>query len=270
MGGATAEQDEPNNPMEGREMDNKREVELLKKAELLMELRGYQGESLHQGEEAIDIKASNTDSDETVLMHIVTKSKLKSDGVGVDKAREAERILGERDVDKIIVFGKRFTSSARKELKEEGIEFFSRRQKIVSSLYPQELYSRILDYVDELCQIKCGRVPESEAECEGFSKGPVKCSYCGGSGITKNSHREYRCPICGGKGSRKGHYSCRVRLISDNADFHFEHLWVKLLQNDLLSLLKILRKSKLELEERPPLPLANGSPITTAVSIKGR
>jgi hypothetical protein len=221
-------------------MSDKTEAGLLKEAKLLTKVRNYHIDKLVENEATVDITASKPDSDETILMRIVTKSKLVSNVVGVEKVRETNQILEERDVDKIIIFGSTFTSAARKELRKEDIEFFSKEEKILSTLTPQELYSTILDYVTKLCQIKCGRVPESESECEGFSKGPVKCSYCGGNGKLGGSYRKYKCPICGGIGSKENHYSCRVRLISDNADFHYKNSWITLLQNDLRSLLEIL------------------------------
>ncbi len=241
--------------------------ELLKRAELLMELRGYEVENLDQDGKVIDIKASGEDIDETVLIRILTKSKLKSDSVSVGKAREANRILEERDIDKVVVFGKRFTESARRYLRQHGVEFFSSKQKIISTLNVQELYSKINECVDKLCQIKCGSIPQSEDECEGYSENQVICSYCGGSGKLLNSSSSYwkqMCPVCGGVGSKEKHYSCKIRLISDNAGFDFENGWTSLLQNDLLSLLKILQASKKAPKEQAPLLLASSS-LTTEV-----
>ena len=229
-----------------------------------MELRGYHQESLHKSEEAIDIKASDPDSDETVLMHIVTKSNLKSGGIGVKKVEATEQILEEPGIDKVIVFGERFTNAARMKLREDSIEFFSKNHRIVSTLNHQELYSRLLDCINELCEMKCGYIPKSEAECEGYSETPITCSFCGGIGKLPKSPRYYReqsCPICGGVGLKENHYSCKVRLISDNTDFHFERDWIRLLQTDLSSLLQILRTLKTEQEEWLPLPLTHSSPL---------
>jgi hypothetical protein len=258
--------------MEGKEMSVK-QGELLNKAKLMMELRGYQKESLHQGDEVIDIKAAKPDSDETVLMRIVTKSKLKSDGVGVEKVKETEQILEKPDIDEIIVFGKNFSVAARRNLREDGIEFFSGKQRIVSTLNQQDLYASIFRCVDEFCQIKCGHVPQSEAECKGYSAKAVTCSFCGESGQlrkTPSSGRQQRCPVCGGAGSRENQYSCEVRLISDNADFHVEHGWKNLLQKDLSALLKILRSLKRESNKDLPISLSHESSVKATVSVTGR
>jgi hypothetical protein len=63
---------------------------------------------------------------------------------------------------------------------------------------PERLYLRINQYVNELCKAKCGKIPEKESDCKG---------------------------------------NCRVRIISDNASFHFEQGWVNLMKKDLKQLL---------------------------------
>ena len=63
---------------------------------------------------------------------------------------------------------------------------------------PDRLYVRIHHFVDCLCRAQCGRVPKSESDC-----------------------RE----------------DCQIRIVSDNASFHFEMGWTKLLKNDLKQLL---------------------------------
>lgn len=215
---------------------------LLENVELLMELKGYRGEELQNEEGIIDIIASKPESDERVMMRVVTKSNLGSGVVGVEGVREMESALEERGIDEAILFGKRFTSAAKSELRDEGIDFISARQKIVTRIInPQELYIKIHDMVDGICKTRCGHIPLSEEECEGYSNDPVECPFCDGSGRLKRPHRERECPSCGGKGWRDTRYTCEARLISDNADFHLEHGWITLLQNDLLSLLKILR-----------------------------
>jgi hypothetical protein len=124
--------------MDGREMEIKKD-ELLRKADLLMELRGYHKENLYKDKEWIDLEVSKPTSDETVLLRIITHSNLKMDGVGVKQVREAERILEEPNVDKVILFGKRFTKAARRELREKAMEFFPPQQWIVSTLNQQDV-----------------------------------------------------------------------------------------------------------------------------------
>ena len=65
---------------------------------------------------------------------------------------------------------------------------------------PERLYLRINQYVNDLCKEKCGKVPEKESDCKG---------------------------------------DCRVRVISDNASFHFEQGWINLMKKDLKQLLAL-------------------------------
>jgi len=217
-------------------MSEKTATILMKKAELLMELRDYNVEKLQKSQAKIDVTASKPDSEETVLMRIIPKSNLTNNTIGVDHVRQMKTSIEEEDFDKVIVFGNRFTSAAQKELRDEDIEFFSTKLKIVSTLDTQELYAKVIDCADELCQIQCGHIPQSEAECKGYSDTPVQCTFCDGSGRKQGR----RCPVCFGTGLRQTHYSCIVRLISDNADFHFERGWARLLQNDLYDILELL------------------------------
>ena len=215
---------------------------LLEKAEILMEIEGYEQESLKKSENAINIKVSKPDSDETILIHIVTKSELISDAVGADKARATKKLVDQEDVDKLIVLGHRFTKAAKEKLNEVDIEFFSDEKGVLSVIPPIKLYSTINDCVNQLCQTKCGHIPKSPSECKGYSVDPILCSSCRGSG--KREGLNLLCKTCGGTGFRNQHYSCEVRLISDNADYHQGKRWVSLLQSDLLSLIKIMRREK--------------------------
>jgi hypothetical protein len=240
--------------------------ELLRQAELLMEVQGYHQEGVRVDDETIDITASKPDSEETVLMRIVTESTLKSNGVGVEQVEEAKQILEEPEVDRVVMFGKSFTQAARNTLRDDGIAFFSTDQRFISTLAPPELYATILECFDELCQIKCGHVPQSEAECAGYSAESNPCTLCGGRGRTN----EDGCPRCAGTGLRATHYSCRIRLLSDNADFHVRQGWKPLLQHDLVSLLKMLRSSKRESNKDLPLSSSHGSSVQATVSVTGR
>ena len=65
---------------------------------------------------------------------------------------------------------------------------------------PERLYLRINQYVNDLCKEKCGKIPEKESDCKG---------------------------------------DCRIRVISDNASFHFEQGWMNLMKKDLRLLLSL-------------------------------
>ncbi|MFQ5999544.1 MAG: hypothetical protein ACE5J6_02075, partial [Candidatus Bathyarchaeia archaeon] len=78
--------------------------------------------------------------------------------------------------------------------------------KLMPSFKLQRLYFSVNKIIEKLCKVKCDRVPMKESDCKGYSKGT---------------------------------YSCKVRVISDDASLHFEHGWANLLQNDLKRLLAI-------------------------------
>lgn len=225
---------------------------LLEKAEMLMELRGYQGKDFSSNEELFDVKAVLPESNELVLLRVVAKSALKSNIVGVDKVRELEEDLQQQNVAKAIVFGRRFTRAARDKLKEKGIEFISLKRDIAPFITIEELYLKIRGLVDALCEIKCEHVPQTEEDCHGFSKEPTQCLFCNGTGTVEKSSWNQQCPECGGTGHIKHRYSCDIRLLSDNVDFHLERGWVNLLQNDLLSLLKLMRIFKQDSDDASP------------------
>jgi hypothetical protein len=216
---------------------------LLEKAELLMELEGYEQESVKRSDTAIDLKVSKPDSDETILMHIVTDSDSRTDTIGANKARMIKHLIEREDVDKLIVFGAKFTIAAKKELTEkEEIDFFSDEKRVLSRISPIQLYSTIIDYVNQLCQFKCGAIPTAASDCNGYTENPRSCSSCGGNGRRKGKY--LLCNTCRGTGFETQHYLCPVRLISDNADYHQQNRWLSLLQNDLLGLINLIRREK--------------------------
>jgi len=70
---------------------------------------------------------------------------------------------------------------------------------------PERLYLRINNYVNELCKATCGKIPKKESDCKG---------------------------------------DCRIRVISDNALFHFEQGWINMMKKDLKQLLSMNSSKK--------------------------
>ena len=77
-------------------------------------------------------------------------------------------------------------------------------EKYMLPLKPESIYLQLNNYIDRLCKAKCGKIPEAESDCQS---------------------------------------DCKIRVISDNASFHFENGWLRLLKNDFKQLLA-LQKSK--------------------------
>jgi hypothetical protein len=175
------------------------------KAELVMAVKDYECEERHRRDEGIDFTASDYRSDAKVLLRVITEPESKSGTVGVDTVRKMAETMKHEDYDKGVLISKRFSESAKEEMSQKGIQMVS--DEFMPSFKPRKLYLKIQDYVDSLCKAKCGRVPEKESDCKG-----------------KDSN---------------GHYTCEIRLISDNVSFHFERGWTDFLQNDLMRLLAI-------------------------------
>jgi DNA-dependent RNA polymerase auxiliary subunit epsilon len=178
--------------------------ELVKKAEVISAVRDYEKRRTRRKERTVDFTVSPSESDDKVLIRVITQAKSKSGYVGVDTVREMGDVLEKRNYDQGILIGKRFTEAAKSEMESENIELVSER--ITPHFKLERLYSAIDSCVRNLCRAKCGRVPMKEDDCEGYVD---------------------------------GHYSCDVRLISDDASFHLEHGWIGFLERDLAKLLAI-------------------------------
>lgn len=177
---------------------------LTEKAELVMAVRGYEYEDRQSWDEGVDYVASHSDSDDKILLRVVTEPRSRSGVVGVDVVNDMIETMKDEDCDRGVLISKRFSKAAKEQMRREGIRMIS--EKFMPIFKPQRLYLTMQDYIDGLCQAKCGHVPKKESDCKG--KDP------------------------------KGHYSCKIRLISDNASFHFEKGWTNLLRKDFEQLIR--------------------------------
>jgi hypothetical protein len=200
--------------------------DLVAKSELIMEFRGYDESSIDKREGSIDIVASEPESDAEVLVRVVTSTKLGTGVVGVDAARKMWDAVQAREVETGIMLGDRFTTAAKRVLKEHAIEFFTTQQPVIRSIDADGLYVKINAAVKQLCEATCGKYPSSAAECQGISTGP-------------NSFLKY---------------PCRIRQLSDNADVYYEHRWFQLLRDNLRELLTMtIQTYHQENDDEPPL-----------------
>ena len=178
--------------------------ELVKKAEVISAVRDYENRRIRRKERKVDFTVSPSDSDDKILIRVITEAKSKSGCVSVDTVREMSEILKKRNYNEGILIGKRFTKAAKSEMEREDIEAVSER--ITPHFKLERLYSVINSCIRNLCRAKCGHVPVKASDCKGYVD---------------------------------GHYSCNVRLISDNTSFHFELGWIYFLEKDLAKLLAI-------------------------------
>ena len=157
-------------------MENRTNFNLLEKARIITEMRAFQIDDIQRNESFVDVSASKSDSDETMLMRIISNSKSKTITVGTQEVQQLVIKLNEEDYDKVILLGSRFTPSAIKELQENDIEYFTKKQEILSSLNSLQHYSILQNCVDKLCEMKCGHVPQSVEECKGYFEEEKPCA----------------------------------------------------------------------------------------------
>jgi hypothetical protein len=174
------------------------------KAELIMVIKDYECEERQRRNEGIDLTASNAKSDDKILLRLITEPKSKSGIITVDDVKNMVETMEKENYDKGVIISKRFSKAARREVSQEKIQMIS--EKNMPRFKPQRIYLTIRDCIDDLCKTKCCLIPEKESDCKGY---------------------------------HNGYYSCKIRLISDNASFHLERGWTNLLQEDLMQLLAI-------------------------------
>jgi len=178
---------------------------LVGKVELVMAVRGYKDGEREVWSEGVDYVTSRAKSDDKILLRVITEPRSKSGVIGKDVVREMAEKLRHKGFDTGFLIGKRFSKAARDEMRRKGIKMMSER--FMPLFDPKRLYFAMQEYIDALCLSKCGFLPSKESDCKG--KDP------------------------------DGHYSCKVRLINDNAAFHFERGWTDLLQRDFEQLIAI-------------------------------
>lgn len=178
--------------------------ELVKKARVISAVRDYENRRTRKKEKNVDFTVSPSDSNDKILIRVITEAKSKSGYIGVDTVRKMSGVLKKQKYDKGILIGKRFTEGAKSEMEHKNIEAVSER--ISPAFKVEQLYLAIEGCTKTLCRAKCGHVPLKESDCKGYVD---------------------------------GNYSCDVRLISDNANFHLERGWISFLEKDLAKLLAI-------------------------------
>ena len=175
------------------------------KAELVMAVRGYECEGKQDCGEGVDLTASDAESDEKILLRVISDSGSSSGTIGVEAVRKLVEDMKQENYDKGVIVGERFSVAARRETYRESIEIVS--ENLMPFFSQREIYLAMEDRVNHLCRKKCRRVPKKRSDCKG-----------------KDS---------------EGHYSCRIRQINDNAMFHLQRGWTDLLRQDLLQILAL-------------------------------
>jgi hypothetical protein len=180
------------------------EENIVNKANLISVIRNYEKEKKENTKNRVDYSVSPSNSDKKILIRTITQTKSKSGYIGIDTVKEMKDSIKTKKYHKGIIIGNKFTTAAYKDLKSSNIEIVS---KSVSTKIPiDKLHSTITNHVKKLCKEKCGKIPQKASDCKG---------------IINNK------------------YDCKIRLVSDNADFHMEKNWGQFLSRDLTKLIEI-------------------------------
>ena len=127
-----------------------------------------------------------------------------------DKIRETIKSMDEEGYKEVKIITANLTDNAKKLILEKNdLGFITKDRRTPYSI--SELYYAIQVMVDKLCKSICGKIPKTDKDCKGY---------------------------------HQGKYSCMVRVISDNADFHAERHWLSMLYDDFSKLLDIKKKKR--------------------------
>jgi len=181
-----------------------RKLNLKLRAELLMAMEDYRPKRLKHRDTGVDISARERASKNKILLRVITQPQSKSGWVSTAAASAMISTVEDNGYDQGVLIAERFTDGAKRKLREEGIRLLSKQ--ITPDYKPTKLILIAEHLVDNLCKANCGKPPRKELDCKGY---------------------------------RSGHYSCEVRRLSDNADFHLKRGWMSLLKNDVLELLAL-------------------------------
>jgi hypothetical protein len=180
--------------------------ELLQKTKMIMAIRGYETQKKKKWSKGIDFIVIEEVTKNKILMRIIEDVRSKSGIIGLDMIKKLVEKIDQDKYDEIIFIGKSFTSAATNELEQRNIEFAS--ENLMPFHKKDKIYHAIQNRIDELCEAKCGQIPETESDCKGYSQ-------------------------------EDSEYQCNIRRISDDAFFHLKRGWGHLLSNDLLQLVSI-------------------------------
>jgi hypothetical protein len=179
-------------------------MSLESKTELVMAVKGYECEEIERFDEGIDIIASKAQSNEKILLRFITDTTSKSGVVSIDFVKKMEDSIEQGAYDAGVLIGERFSQAALEEMTRKNIHIVSKKR--MPTYKTETLYLTIHRCINDLCKTRCGQVPKKESDCKSHSKD---------DGL------------------------CEIRLISDNALFHFEKGWINLLKRDLIRALKL-------------------------------
>jgi hypothetical protein len=180
---------------------------LTTQLEILKSLYGFDMNEIDDDMGVIDYSVKDDDHSKLLRVKISPNSKASSDSI----ENTAEK-LEKEGYNEAIIVAEAFTKTAKKMITEsDNLNYISNEGRTPYST-SQLLYA-IQQKTWELCEMRCGKIPIEKGDCTGYHEDDS------------------------GK-----HYSCPVRRVSDDADFHAERGWKTLLVADFNNLIKLQRE----------------------------
>jgi hypothetical protein len=178
-------------------------------AELLIAMRSYKCDKRKKRTDGFDFSASDSVSHEKILLRSI-EPQAKAGFIGVDDVKKMLKEMKSKEFDRGVIIGKRFTAAATEEMATKKIQHVS--SEYAPPFKPEDLYLTITTRTNDLCIVKCGNAPLKSSDCKTSTDGKP----------------------------------CRIREISEDASFHFNHGWLDLMKNDLKQLLALHRAIKVK------------------------
>ncbi len=180
---------------------------LVTQIELLKAIHGYEQNGVNDEIGSIDYVASG-DGDEKKLLRVIIDHKANRSKANTDTIRTINEFLDKENYDEAVILAKEVTQGAKSLIRgKKNLHYISLGLERPYSI--SELIYAIQEKSSELCKLRCGKVPKTEKDCNGY---------------------------------QDGEYTCPVRRISDDADFHADRKWLKLLMNDFSKLTNLWKE----------------------------
>lgn len=147
------------------------------------------------------------DDDEKKLLRVIVDTDFHASKADFQITAKTLTAVDDGCYDEATIMAEEFTKASKRLVrKDESLEYISPKHKRYSLI---ELIEAVQNETRGLCEAVCGKFPESAEDC---------------------------------KGKQDGEYTCSVRRVSDDADFHAERRWLELLMNDFSRLIALRRE----------------------------
>lgn len=174
--------------------------------ELFKAVHGYEMAGVNKDVGSLDYVVEDEEGVKKLLM-VLVDSKYKASRCDIRKLDKTLEFLEDEDFDEITLVGQDFTSVTESRInRDDSLDYVSEESEVFSIM---ELLSAVQMLTKELCVDKCGKYPMSSEECTGYEDGK---------------------------------YTCGIRRVSDDSDFHAKMGWSQLLYRDFTNLVQYKRK----------------------------